>query len=142
MQVDKIELGTVIDHIESGKSAQVMKLLGIDSAYSHRVAVMINVPSKHLGTKDILKIEGKLVSPVAANAIALISPKATVNVIKNGKIVEKYHVKAPPNLIDVGSCPNKNCMSHESGSRFIKPERDNYMCYYCEKRFESKLLLQ
>ena len=59
MQVDNIAMGTVIDHIKAGKAAKVMKLLSIGEDYPHRVAVMLNVPSKKSGTKDIVKIEGK-----------------------------------------------------------------------------------
>jgi aspartate carbamoyltransferase regulatory subunit len=141
MQVDKIEIGTVVDHIKAGKGARVMKLLGIVENYPHRVAVVMNVPSKKMGTKDIVKIEGKLVSQEAANMIALVSPGASVNIIKGGKVDEKYEVKMPGEVRGGGKCPNPNCISGESGEKFFKNEKGGFRCHYCERLFRAEELV-
>jgi aspartate carbamoyltransferase regulatory subunit len=137
VQVDKIEMGTVVDHIRAGKAAKVMKLLGIGEDYKHRVAVVLNVPSKKTGTKDIVKIEGKLVSPEVANLIALVSPGATINIIKAGKLEKKYRVSLPKEVHGHGKCPNPNCISGEV-ERFFTSEKDGYRCHYCERLFKAE----
>ncbi len=141
MQVDKIEIGTVIDHMKAGRAGRVMKLLGIGEDYPHRVAVMLHVPSKKMGTKDIVKIEGKLVSQETANIVALVSPGATINVIKGGKVEKKYVVKLPDELRNVGKCPNPNCMSGENGQMLFNREKESYRCHYCERLFKADELV-
>lgn len=141
MQVDKIEIGTVVDHISAGRAAKVMKLLGIVENYPHRVAVMLNVPSKAMGTKDILKIEGKIVSAEAANLVALVSPKATINIIKGGKVQEKYPVQMPKEIEGPGRCPNPSCISSESGLRRFNGEKGKFRCHFCERMFKAEELV-
>ena len=141
MQVDKIEMGTVVDHIKAGKAGKVMKLLDIGEKYPHRVAVVLNVPSKKMGTKDIVKIEGKLVSQEIANLIALISPGATVNVVKGGKVEKKYDVQLPNEVKEYGKCPNPNCITGESGQRYFKIDKAGYRCHYCERLFQAEELV-
>ncbi|MBI5047297.1 aspartate carbamoyltransferase regulatory subunit [Candidatus Micrarchaeota archaeon] len=138
MQVDKIAIGTVVDHIKAGKAARVMKLFGIDEEYPHRVAIVMNVPSKKMGTKDIVKIEGKIISQEMANIIALISPKASVNIIKNSKVEKKYFV-VPPQELMFGKCPNPNCISFEATPHFVRMD-SKYVCHYCERMFNSEEL--
>lgn len=141
MQVDKIEMGTVVDHIRSGKAGRVMKLLDIGEKYPHRVAIVLNVPSKRMGTKDIVKIEGKVVSQEVANLIALISPGATVNIVKGGEIEKKYDVVMPKEVKEYGRCPNPNCISDESGHRHFVIDKESYRCHYCERLFKAEELM-
>ncbi|MFN7991089.1 MAG: aspartate carbamoyltransferase regulatory subunit [Candidatus Micrarchaeia archaeon] len=141
MQVDNIEIGTVVDHIKAGKASKVMRLLEIGENYPHRVAVVLNVPSKKMGTKDIVKIEGKLVSPEAANLIALVSPGATVNIIKGGKLERKYEVEMPKEIRGYGRCPNPNCISSEGTQRVLVADRGGYRCHFCERLFLAEELV-
>ncbi|VVC02805.1 Aspartate carbamoyltransferase regulatory chain [Candidatus Bilamarchaeum dharawalense] len=141
MQVDKIEMGTVVDHIKAGKAGKVMKLLDIGEKYPHRVAIVLNVPSKRMGTKDILKIEGKMVSQEMANLIALVSPGATVNIVKGGEVEKKYEVVLPKEVKEYGKCPNPNCITGESGQRYFKIDRDGYRCHFCERLFQAEELV-
>lgn len=134
-------MGTVVDHIMAGKAAKVMKILDIGEKYPHRVAAVLNVPSKKMGTKDILKIEGKLVSPETANMIALISPGATVNIIKGGKLEKKYEVELPKEVRGYGRCPNPNCISVEDAQRYFVMEKDGYRCHFCERLFKAEELV-
>jgi len=141
MQVDKIEMGTVVDHIKPGKSAKIMRLLGIGEAYPHRVAIVLNVPSKKMGMKDIVKIEGKVVSQDAANLLALVSPGASVNIIKNGEIEKKFVIELPKEVSGIGRCPNPNCISLDSGKTQFKKDKENYRCHYCERLFVAEDLV-
>lgn len=141
MQVDKIEMGTVVDHIKPGRSAKVMRILGIGEGYPHRVAMVLNVPSKKMGLKDIVKIEGKVVSPEAANLLALVSPGASVNIIKNGELEKKFQVELPKEVNGLGRCPNPNCISNESGKTHFVKEKEAYRCHYCERPFNAEELV-
>jgi aspartate carbamoyltransferase regulatory subunit len=139
MQVDKIEMGTVVDHIKAGRAGKVMKLLGIGEDYQHRVAIVLNVPSKKMKTKDILKIEGKVVSEDTANMIALVSPGASINLIRNGRIDKKFVVSLPKEVSALVHCPNPNCISGEGArSLFAREEKDGYRCHYCERLFKAE----
>lgn len=139
--VEKITNGTVIDHIVAGNGRKVLNLLGIGENYPHRVALVINVPSKHMGKKDIVKIEGTFVNAEKANMIALVSPNATVNIIKNEKVEEKFNAE-PPEVLAIGKCPNPNCITNfEHGyEKFVK-EDELYRCAYCERLFKSSELV-
>ena len=142
MQVDKIEMGTVVDHIKAGKAAKVMRLLGIGEDYPHRVAIVLNVPSKKMKMKDILKIEGKLVTEDAANMIALVSPGATVNIVKGGKLEKKFTVGLPREVSGLARCSNPNCITGEGAkTRFSKESDDRYRCHYCERSFRAEELV-
>jgi len=141
MQVDNIEIGTVVDHIKAGQAPKVMRLLGIGDEYPHRVAVVMHVPSKKMKTKDIVKIEGKVVSKERANILALVAPEASVNIIKNGKVEEKYRVKLPEKIEGVGKCPNPKCISNTDARPKFEMEKKQYRCYYCERIFKTEELV-
>jgi aspartate carbamoyltransferase regulatory subunit len=59
LRVNKIKDGTVIDHIRGGYALDVINILGITGKEKKVMTIAINVPSKRLGVKDIVKIEGK-----------------------------------------------------------------------------------
>lgn len=142
MQVDKISMGTVVDHIQAGKASKLFSLLGIGEDYPHRVAIVMHVPSKKMGTKDILKIEGKIVSEEMANLIALASPGASVNIIKDGKCEKKYEVALPKEVKNLGKCPNPNCISLETGTSLFSMDGDKrYRCHFCERLFKADELV-
>jgi aspartate carbamoyltransferase regulatory subunit len=105
--VEKIENGTVIDHIPAGLGLKVLDILKIDRSYEARVALMMNVPSKKVGKKDIVKVEGKLLDDKSVNKIALVAPNATLNIIKNSNVVEKKIVQLPKELRGALSVPTR-----------------------------------
>ena len=142
LTVEPIENGTVIDHIRAGKGKKVLDILGINEDFSGRVALVMNVPSKKLGKKDIVKIADKFVSEEQANLIALISPSSSINIIKNGKVIEKREVEVPEQLKSVGLCPNPNCITNsELSEKKFSSEKNNYRCYYCERLFKAEELI-
>jgi len=139
LTVEKLVDGTVIDHIEAGKGILVFKILNIDENYEGKVALVMNVPSKRMKKKDIVKIAGLHVDEKTANKIALISPKATFNLIEKSKVVEKKKVKLPDILVGIAKCPNPVCITnHEKGveTEFLKSNGNTLRCAYCEKSFE------
>ncbi|HHT9152250.1 MAG TPA: aspartate carbamoyltransferase regulatory subunit, partial [Candidatus Hypogeohydataceae bacterium YC40] len=88
LQVSAIKDGTVIDHIDSKSTFKVASILNIP-AESRLILVGMNLSSRQLGKKGIIKIEGKVLNQEEANKIALIAPNATLNIIKNFEVVEK-----------------------------------------------------
>jgi len=142
LKVDIIEHGTVVDHIQAGMGKKVLDILGIDEKSGNRVALVMNVTSSKMGKKDILKVEGILISAEKTDAIALISPRATVNLIKDGKVVEKKQAELPEKLRGVGRCPNPNCIStQEKAPAKFHLEGQKYRCGYCERTFRPAELI-
>ena len=92
MRVRKIESGIVIDHIPRGKSLKILGLLGVDIDFKSAVSVLMNVASADMGFKDIVKIEGEPLPEEELRRLARVAPEATVNVIKDFKVVQKFQL--------------------------------------------------
>ena len=108
--VRKIENGIVIDHIPSGKAFLVLKLLKLDP--SARVLIALNVDSRHLGKKDLIKIEGTYLTSKEIDLIGLVAPSATLNIIEDWKVKEKRMIRPPLKVDGVFRCPNPLCQSN------------------------------
>lgn len=108
--VSKIENGIVIDHISAGKAFLVLKLLKLDPIA--RVLIALNVNSKRLGTKDLIKIEGSYLTSREIDLIGLVSPSATLNIIENWRVKEKREIKPPEKIEGIFKCPNPLCKSN------------------------------
>ncbi len=111
--VRKIKEGTVIDHIPAGHALHVLKILGITGREGLRVAVVMNVDSRKLGRKDIVKIEKLELKPEDVNKIALIAPTATINIIRDYQVVKKSKVKVPEMIEGLLSCINPRCITNQ-----------------------------
>jgi len=144
LNVESIDSGTVIDHIRAGKGKRVLELLKIGDGFESRVALVMNVPSKKLGKKDIVKIEGFNVTETQANLIALIAPNSSINIIKNKEVANKYTVSPPKELKGVGICGNPSCITNvEYSEKYFKAEgEDAYRCAYCERVFKPEELVR
>lgn len=139
----KIENGTVIDHIPAGKGLEVINILNIDLGHNETAVVLVNVPSKKMGKKGVIKVENRQLSEWEVNKIALIAPSASLNIIKNWEVVEKQKVKLPKILINVTNCPNANCItnSNENMEKKFIVENENPLklrCFYCERLFRRE----
>ena len=136
MRIDAIKNGLVIDHIEAGKAMEIVGLLKLDMLECP-IAIIKNAPSKRLGKKDIIKIDADI--ELNTDILGYIDPNITVNVIKDGEIVEKKHVELPEMLKDVISCKNPRCISsceQELPQIFKLTDKENrvYRCLYCETK--------
>ncbi|MEL9940127.1 MAG: aspartate carbamoyltransferase regulatory subunit [Ignisphaera sp.] len=137
LTVSKIRNGTVIDHIPAGKAMDILNVLGIDGKEGLRIAVLMNVESKKLGRKDIIKIEGRRLSPDDLNVIALLAPNATINIIEDFAVIEKYKVSLPNVITDVLRCPNPTCITNKKGEhvrtrfKLLSKEPLKLQCEYC-----------
>lgn len=115
--VSKIKEGTVIDHIRAGFALEILKMLGITGREGIAISIAMNVDSKTLGTKDILKIEQKELRKSEWDKIALLSPKATINLIEDFDVVEKADVELPDEITGIINCPNPTCVSRMEGEQ-------------------------
>lgn len=136
LSVSAIQEGTVIDHIAAGKALKILKILPYDT---HLVTVGLNLKSASMGLKDLIKVEQIFLTPSQAAEIAIFSPQATVNVIQNFKIVKKFPVALPAEILGIFHCPNKRCVTrHEKTlSRFsIETGKEVFLkCHYCDHQF-------
>ena len=87
LNVGKIEEGFVLDHIKAGTSLSIYRHLQLDKL-DCTVAIIKNARSNKMGKKDILKVECD-VDMMDLDVLAFIDHNITVNIIKNGEIVEK-----------------------------------------------------
>ncbi|GFN40406.1 MAG: aspartate carbamoyltransferase regulatory chain [Marine Group I thaumarchaeote] len=112
--VRRIRDGTVIDHLKAGKGIQVLNALGINGSDGNVITLALNVPSAKISKKDIIKVENKYLKDDDTNKLALISPKATVNIIKDFKLVEKRLVSLPNKVERIFRCSNPDCISNSN----------------------------
>lgn len=138
LKIPLIKEGTVIDHITAGHAVKVLHILGIPEKTTSVVSVAMNVKSK-IGRKDIVKVENRELDPKEVNKIALVAPKATINIIRNYEVFKKYHVHIPDEIIGIVRCPNPTCISNsknepiESRFRVVSKDPIRIKCYYCER---------
>ncbi|MEM4633838.1 MAG: aspartate carbamoyltransferase regulatory subunit [Candidatus Anstonellaceae archaeon] len=143
LTVQKIEEGTVIDHINAGAGPKVLEMLSSSYPLSKMCALIINAPSKKFGRKDIVKIEGVFLEEKIVNKISLIAPYATVNIIKKGRVFEKQKVGMPSMLCGVVKCPNPKCITNLEHAQtcFMKAFAGTLRCKHCERVFNPAELL-
>ncbi len=138
LNVGKIEEGFVLDHIRAGKSLEIYEHLRLDKL-DCTVAIIKNARSGKMGKKDILKVECDI-HMLNLDVLAFIDHNITVNVIKNGEIVEKKELALPGQIKNVIKCHNPRCITsieQELPHIFYlsDPEREIYRCKYCEEKY-------
>jgi aspartate carbamoyltransferase regulatory subunit len=140
LSVSAIHNGTVIDHINSGQALRIIQLLRLLET-KHRVTVGLNLPSKRMKLKDIIKVEDHKLTNDQANEITIFAPEATINIIQNFEVTGKVITKLPSSIRSVFVCPNPFCISHNEpvDSFFSIAEhgkRVTLSCKYCEKSYD------
>lgn len=140
LNVGKIEEGFVLDHIKAGKSLSIYHHLGLDKL-DCTVAIIKNAKSNLMGKKDILKVECDI-NTLDLNILGFIDHNITVNVIKDGKIVEKKRLVLPQEIKNVIRCKNPRCItSVEQGLPHIfvltDAKKEVYRCKYCEEKYSE-----
>ncbi|HJM00873.1 MAG TPA: aspartate carbamoyltransferase regulatory subunit [Nitrosopumilus sp.] len=138
LMVRRIKEGTVIDHIDEGKGLQVLDALRIDGKDGSLITIALNVPSGKSKKKDIIKVENKFLKDDDTNKIAVIAPKATINIIKNYKLIEKRRVSLPNEIDRIFRCSNPDCITNsaehiESVMDLIDKETMILKCRYCAR---------
>ncbi|WP_026505028.1 aspartate carbamoyltransferase regulatory subunit [Butyrivibrio sp. NC3005] len=140
LNVGKIEEGFVLDHIKAGKAMSIYHHLGL-SQLDCTVAIIMNARSNIMGRKDILKVECPIDS-MDLNILAFIDHNITVNVIKDGAIIEKRALTLPIQIKNVLKCHNPRCItSIEQGLPHIfylaDEQEEIYRCKYCDEKYSE-----
>ena len=140
MNIDSIQNGVVLDHIQAGKSMDIYKYLHLDEL-DCQVAIIKNARSEHRGKKDIIKIDYPL--DLDLDVLGYIDSNITVNIIRDGKRVEKKHLELPQKLVNVIHCKNPRCITvaeSQLDAIFLlsDPAKHTYRCAYCETAIDKK----
>ena len=134
MNINEIQDGYVIDHLHAGRALRVYRYLELDQL-DCQVAIIKNAKSERMGRKDIIKIDELI--PLNMEIISYIDPGATVNVIKDGKLIDKIRLTVPEHVKGVLKCKNPRCITQteqELQHMFVLKDRAKgiYSCYYCD----------
>jgi len=131
--------GTVIDHLPVGTAARALIILGLPR--EGPVTVGMNVPSKRLGHKDIIRVEGLELRRHETDRLALLGTAVTVSIVKGGKVSSKQLLEVPERLIGVIRCANPTCITNHER---VAPVFDRVShspltlrCAYCERAAAS-----
>ena len=140
MNIDTIENGYVIDHIQAGKAMEIYDLLELNQL-DCEVALITNAKSKKTGKKDLIKI-GELIE-LDFDKLAFIDPFLTVNIVKDAVIIEKKKLELPEKLVNVAKCKNPRCITSiernlEQVFLLTNKEKKVYRCLYCESSLDNK----
>ena len=140
MNIDSIQNGVVLDHIQAGKSMDIYKHLHLDEL-DCQVAIIKNARSEHMGKKDIIKIDYPL--DLDLDVLGYIDSHITVNIIRDGKRVEKKHLELPKKLVNVIHCKNPRCITvseSQLDAIFVlsDAEKHTYRCAYCDTAIDKK----
>lgn len=135
LRVTSIAKGIVIDHIPAGEGIKIFNFLELDKV-SYRVALLMNVPSKKMKCKDIIKIENEI--DINLDILSVLNKDITINVIEDEKIVNKYNPKIPKKIESVIKCKNPRCVTTletklKNKYILISEESKEYCCQYCEE---------
>ena len=140
LNIGVLNEGIVIDHIQAGGAMKIYKYLNLEKL-DCSVAIIKNARSNKMGKKDIIKIEGGL-DLVDLDVLGFIDYNITVNIIKDGEIVEKKRLSLPKRITNVIKCKNPRCITsieQELDHVFIltDPDKQIYRCMYCEEKYSK-----
>ena len=139
LNIDSIQNGIVIDHIQAGKGMRIYELLELDKL-DCCVALIKNARSSKLGRKDIIKIEGDLA--INFDVLGFIDNNITVCTIKNGELVKKENIVLPRRSKNVVKCKNPRCITSTEENLdqifvLCDEKAHRYRCLYCEQAYKS-----
>ena len=136
MKVGAIHNGVVIDHITAGRGMDLYHFLNLDHLDAP-IALIKNAPSEKMGKKDIIKIDAEL--DLDLDALGYIDPNVTINIVKDGVRVEKFHPQLPEKLTNIVHCKNPRCITSVEQEiphifKLTNRETGEYRCIYCESK--------
>ena len=139
LNIDGIQNGIVIDHIQAGKGMRIYELLELDKL-DCCVALIKNARSSKMGRKDIIKIEGDLA--INFDVLGFIDNNITVCTIKNGELVKKENIVLPRRIKNVVKCKNPRCITSTEENLdqifvLCDEKAHRYRCLYCEQAYKS-----
>ena len=144
LKIRAIKNGTVVDHITANKSLHLLKILDLPNEKSTNVTIAMNVSSKEIGRKDILKIENRELEHSELNQLALIAPKATINIVRNYEIVKKDKIILSDEINSLIKCTNPKCITNYENEpitpkfEVIEKYPPVVRCHYCERVIKTE----
>ncbi|HHT96891.1 MAG TPA: aspartate carbamoyltransferase regulatory subunit [Clostridiales bacterium] len=141
LKIGGLNEGIVLDHIQAGVAMEIYAYLNLD-ALDNSVAIIKNAKSNKMGKKDIIKIEGTL-DDVDINILGALDKNITINIIKNGTIVDKQNLSLPNKVTNVLQCKNPRCITSIEQEiphtfKLTNKEKGLYRCVYCEQSHKEK----
>ena len=141
MNIDSIQNGVVLDHIQAGKSMEIYKYLNLDKL-DCTVAIIKNARSAKMGVKDIMKIECPI-DYIDLDVLGFIDHNITVNIVKDDEVVEKSTLTLPKEIRNIIKCKNPRCITsieQELPHIFYLADEatETYRCMYCEEKYGKK----
>ncbi len=146
LKIQKIKNGIVIDHIPCGMALKVLKILNIEGDIGSTVSLVMHVKSR-MGWKDVVKIEDRYLEEKEIDKIALIAPTATVNVIKDYRVVKKHKVHIPEEIRGIVRCMNPRCITNQREPvtpefRVVSKDPVIIKCKYCEREMSGEEIIE
>ena len=144
LKIRAIENGTVIDRITANKALHILKILELPDSETQNITIAMNVSSNEIGRKDIVKIENRELDHEELNQIALIAPKATINIIRNYEPIKKDNIILPDKITSMIKCTNPKCITNYEnepitpGFNVINKYPPVVRCHYCEKLIKTE----
>ena len=95
----------------------------------------------------MIKIENKFLEKIELDKIALIANRATISIIKNYEIIEKFSLDMPETFKGIVKCDNQNCITNAGEpvrSEFSTVETNplTIKCIYCKKEMSGDEILR
>ena len=88
--------------------------------------------------KDIIKIEDRELDSKTVDKIALIAPDATISIIRDFYVAEKFTVRLEDHVVGLARCSNPNCITNRGEP--VSPEFNvisrhppQLRCCYCDR---------
>ena len=140
MIIGEIRDGIVLDHITAGHCMEIYKVLHLDEL-DCTVAMIKNAESEKMGRKDIIKV-GQVLD-LDYGVLGYLDPGITVNIIRDGELVKREHLKLPERIKGIIRCRNPRCITSverglEHEFRLTDPEKRIYRCVYCESEAKQE----
>jgi len=142
LRVTAIKNGTVIDHIPADQTLKVVEILNLKDEL---VTIGMNLKSKSMKTKGIVKVAEKNLTEEEVNKIALVAPNATINIIKDYNAKKKTSVKLPKNVEGIINCINPNCITRnqkvKTNFKILNNKPLKLKCHHCETIVTEKEII-
>ncbi|MBP3226054.1 MAG: aspartate carbamoyltransferase regulatory subunit, partial [Methanobrevibacter sp.] len=128
----------------ANKALHILKILGLPDGDTKNITIAMNVCSGEIERKDIVKIENRELDHEELNQIALIAPKATINIIRNYEVIKKDKIILPQVIKSIIKCTNDKCITNYENepinSKFnvIESQPPVLRCHYCEKLIKNE----
>jgi len=139
-KVTKVAQGTVLDHLRAGSAMRCLRVLALPPDAT--VMVGVNLHSRALGRKDIIKIESYELTESEAAKVALISPDATLAIIRDYRVIGKHGLNPPAAFRGLIRCTNPGCITRaeKMPGSFVVELTDPVVvrCEYCDRMVRAE----